>query len=213
MSSTVEGSVTVWIGHLKAGDHAAAHQLWMRYYDRIVRLARRRLRAFPAAATVEDEEDAALDAFESLCKGAVRGGFERLNDRDDLLQILTLITARKVVDQIKRQRRHRRGGGRVVGEAALDVAGGGDRPGGLDQFPGRFDEPGPALIAAEECARLLDGLGDESLRQIAILRMDGHTAEEIAERLGCSLRTVFNKLKLIRMKWDREASAEDDRDA
>ena len=52
MSSAEEGSVTVWIGHLKAGDHVAAHHLWMRYYDRMVRLARRRLRAFPAAAAV-----------------------------------------------------------------------------------------------------------------------------------------------------------------
>ena len=46
-----------------------------------------------------------------------------------------------------------------------------------------------------------------------MLRMDGHTAEEIAEDFGCSLRTVFNKLKLIRMKWDREAYADDRRGA
>ena len=42
-----DGSVTVWIGHLKAGDHAAAQRLWERYFRKLVRLARARLRDAP----------------------------------------------------------------------------------------------------------------------------------------------------------------------
>ena len=36
------GSVTRWIGGLRAGDGEAAQALWERYFDRLVRLARKR---------------------------------------------------------------------------------------------------------------------------------------------------------------------------
>ena len=38
------GSVSHWIGQLKAGNHAAAQELWEDYFQRLVRLARRKLR-------------------------------------------------------------------------------------------------------------------------------------------------------------------------
>src|SRR5436305_7825765 len=114
-----EGSVTRWIGGLKAGDQEAARLLWRRYFEGLVRLARRRLEGSRRAAACEDEEDAALSAFHSLCTGAAGGRFDRLQDRDDLWKLLVVITARKAIDQVERQRRQRRGGGRVVGEADL----------------------------------------------------------------------------------------------
>jgi serine/threonine-protein kinase len=63
-----EQSVTVWISRLKAGDQAAAQPLWDRYFRAMARLARDRLRAFPRRAV--DEEDIALSAFDSFCRGA-----------------------------------------------------------------------------------------------------------------------------------------------
>jgi DNA-directed RNA polymerase specialized sigma24 family protein len=200
-----DGSVTLWIGHLKAGDHLAAHHLWERYFGRMVRLARRRIQAARPIGAAEDEEDAALSAFESLCEGAARGQFGQLDDRGDLWQLLVVITTRKVVDQVKRRCRQKRGGGRVLDESALAGDRAGDRGVGLDQLLGEGSDPAFVAMAAEECRRLLDDLGDESLRQIALWRMDGETNEAIAERLGCSLRTVANKLKLIRMRWERDA--------
>ncbi len=53
----------------------------------------------------------------------------------------------------------------------------------------------------EELDRLLDALGDPTLRQIATWKMEGYTNEEIAHRLGCARRTVYNKLELIRRRW------------
>lgn len=70
-----DGSVTRWIGDLKAGGQDAAQPLWERYFDRLVHLARNKLRARPRSATVEDEEDAALSAFDSFCRGAAEGRF------------------------------------------------------------------------------------------------------------------------------------------
>ena len=67
-----QGSVSLWLGALQAGDLAAAQPLWERYFAQLVRLARARLRATPRAGADADEEDAALSAFDSFCAGAAR---------------------------------------------------------------------------------------------------------------------------------------------
>ena len=68
------------------------------------------------------------------------------------------------------------------------------------------DEPTPAFAAqvADACRRLLDRLGDESLRQVAVCKMEGYGNDEIAARLGCFRRTVARKLGSIRFLWDKE---------
>jgi hypothetical protein len=63
-----EGSVTHWLGQLQAGDPAAAQQMWQRYFPRLVELARQKLRV--ALRRAADEEDVALSAFDSFCRGA-----------------------------------------------------------------------------------------------------------------------------------------------
>jgi hypothetical protein len=68
------------------------------------------------------------------------------------------------------------------------------------------EEPTPEFAAqvAEECRRLLDLLGDETLRQVAVWKMEGYTNDEIAGRLSCSRRTVTLKLEAIRIIWGGE---------
>jgi RNA polymerase sigma factor (sigma-70 family) len=193
------GSVTRWLDELKTGvdPDSAASRLWQRYFGELVRLARARLGSAPRAAS--DEEDVALSAFHSLCEGAAQGRFARLEDRDDLWRLLATITARKALNQAKHQRRKKRGGGQMRDEAAL--LGPDASSGGLDQVAGPIPTPEFAAMMAEECGRLLGVLGDESTRQVALLRMEGYSGEEIAERLGCNRRTVTRKLELIRRKW------------
>ena len=207
MSSDDMGSVTLWVGDLKAGDHDAAQKLWERYFDKLVNVARSKLRASRRPGADEDEEDAALSAFESLCDGAAHGRFPKLADRDDLWRLLVVITARKAVDQMQRRGRQKRGGGRVVGESALAGANPDQELAGLDQMIGSEPTPEFAAMVAEEHQRLLDLLGDDTLRKIALWKMEGYTNEEIRQKLGCSLRTVANKLELIRRTWMPEASA------
>src|SRR3954449_2978450 len=117
------GSVTGWIGGLKAGDRAAVQPLWDRYFTQLVRLARVKLRSAQRAGVDGDEEDAALSAFESFCTGAEHGRFPRLSDRDDLWPLLVLITSRKTWAHVKRGRRQKRGGGRVLSEAEIPTSG------------------------------------------------------------------------------------------
>ncbi len=147
-----------------------------------------------------DEEDAALAAFDSFVRGAVRGRYPRLDDRDDLWRLLVTITERKALDQVQLERRQKRGGGRVVGMAGADESGG---PAGVaDATP----TPEFAAMVADECRGLLGRLRDDSLRQVALLRMEGYTNEEVADRLGCSLRTVARKVEIIRCTWAGEES-------
>jgi len=197
-----EGSVSRLLEGFKAGDDAAVRSLWERYCDRLVRLARQKLRN--TGRRVADEEDVALSAFHSLCRGARRGRFPALADRDGLWGLLVFITAQKAADRVAYARRQKRGGGKVRGHSALDGGPAGSHEGGFDRVLAQA--PGPATLAvwAEEYGRLLDRLGDGALRQIAELKVQGYTVEEIAERLGLARRTVHRKIHLIRKTWQAE---------
>ena len=72
---------------------------------------------------------------------------------------------------------------------------------GIGEFAGA--EPTPEVVAAttEEVRRLFGLLPDESLRTIALLKMEGHTNDEIASSLDCALRSVERKLERIRNLW------------
>ena len=203
MSSENQGSVTHWLDALQAGDAAAAQPLWDRYFAQLVRLARAKLRATSGAAAGGDEEDAALSAFDSFCTGVARGQFPQLSGRDDLWRLLVVITARKVWAQRQRQRRQKRGGGRVFVEADLNPFWADDESAtaGLEQIIGPEPTPEFAAMVAEQYRRLLDRLGEDSLRQVALWRMEGYTNDEIADRLGCARRTVARRLDLIRKTW------------
>ena len=193
------GSVTHWLGLLKAGDHAAAQPLWERYFRHLVSLARARL--WGAPKRMADEEDVALSAFDSFCRGAAEGRFPQLLDRNDLCQLLVLITARKAIHLLQHERRQKRGGGKVQGETEL--AGADEEP-LLAQVIGQEPTPEFAAQVAEECRRLLDQLGEGELRSIALWKMEGYTTEEIAARLLCVPRTVERRLQVIRSLWSRE---------
>ncbi len=108
-----EDSVTRWISQLKSGDRTAAQPLWDAYFHRLVALARKQLRGTPRRAA--DEEDVALDAFDSFYRRAERGQFPKLEGRDDLWQLLFVITVRKSIDLA--QREARRPGAAAPGDA------------------------------------------------------------------------------------------------
>jgi DNA-directed RNA polymerase specialized sigma24 family protein len=199
------GSVTHWLGDLRGGDLAAAQPLWERYFAKLVVLARRKLQMQRHKSPEADEEDAALSAFNSFCAGVAAGRFPRLADREDLWRLLMTITIRKASAQAQRHRRLKRGAGKVVGEAVLQGRAS-DGPNasaspGLDLIADDAPSPELAALLAEECRRLLEALGDEGLRQVAISRMEGYSCDEIAEQLGCARRTVARRLDLIRRTW------------
>jgi DNA-directed RNA polymerase specialized sigma24 family protein len=183
----------------QAGDDVAVWSLWQRYCDRLVRLARQKLRN--RGRRVADEEDVALSAFHSLCLGARRGRFPALADRDGLWGLLVFITAQKAADWVAYARRKKRGGGKVRGHSAFDGGPAGTPEGGFDRILSQSPGPATLNVWAEEYGRRLDRLGDGTLRQVAEMKVQGYTVEEIAERLGLARRTVHRKIHLIRKVW------------
>ena len=103
-----DGSVTAWIVQICAGDRDATQKLWQRYFQRLVALARQKLRGAPRGMV--DEEDVALNALDSFFRGAEQGRFPRLHDRDDLWYLLLVITERKAIDLVNHEKAQKRGG-------------------------------------------------------------------------------------------------------
>jgi hypothetical protein len=174
-------SVTLWLDRLKEGERDAAQKLFNAYYTRLVRLAHKKLAN--RTRRVADEEDVALAAFHSFCNGVKLGRFPRLESRDDLWQVLVMVTARKAIDQNQAERRQKRGGGRVRGESVFARSGEGGRP--LEEVVGREPTPEFAALLAEEMTGLLERLEDETLRELALLKLE----------------TVERKLARIRAAW------------
>jgi DNA-directed RNA polymerase specialized sigma24 family protein len=192
-------SVTHWIREFRRGNRTAAQELWERYFQRLVQLARQQLpgRLLRAA----DEEDVALSAFHSFCRGVEAGRYPQLADRDDLWRLLVVITAHKAIHLVRDAQRQKRGGTPAPPQAD-------DRyEASLDDLVGREPTPEFAAQVAEEYQRLLDRLGDPSLRTVAVWKMEGYTNEEIAARLACAPRTVERKLRLIRGLWEQEGTS------
>jgi DNA-directed RNA polymerase specialized sigma24 family protein len=180
------GTVTHWINLLKGGDSLAAQKVWENYFQRLVRLAHKKLGGSPRKSA--DSEDVALSAFASFCRCAEQGKFPRLTDRHDLWRLLVVITAHKTAELFKRERR--------LKQKEVDV----------EEFIGREPTPAFAAQVADEFRHLLDCLNDDELRCVATWKLEGYTNDEIAAKLGRSLATAERKLSLIRRIWKREMS-------
>lgn len=197
-------SVTELLQKLQAGESSADREIWERYVARLIKLARARLPRIPRRAF--DEEDVAVTAFEAFLRGVADGRFKQLDNREDLWQVLAMLTERRAIALVRHELAEKRGGGRIRGESAFDEIdpSGSARP-GLDQFA----DPDPAAVDQFTLSvrSLLEALGDDLLRQIAIAKLEGFTNKEIAKRLGISLRGVERKLQLIRQRWEGETSS------
>jgi RNA polymerase sigma factor (sigma-70 family) len=193
MNSDAECSVTLFFEQLKAGDPEAAEQLWQRFSPRLLGLARKTLGN--VACRNSDAEDAAQSAFVSFWKRASSGRFANGLNRDDLWNVLGVITVRKARRQLRREMTLKRGGGHVVLEssAGSDT----DRPFRLDEQAAGI----PVEQLDQTVEELLNAL-DEEPRAIVLLKLMEYTNREIAELRGCTERKVERKLQLIRRTWD-----------
>lgn len=198
---SVDGDVTIWLGQLVDGNNDAAANIYSHYFEQIMNLAKRRMGV--AYRRVADEEDVAQSVMQSLFEGIAAGRYPELSSRENLWRLLVVMTARKAINVVEKQRALKRGGGKVRGESILQ---GPDGPAaGLDRFEGPTTTPDFIAELAEESQRQLDRLSDDTLQQIARLKMEGYTNDEIAEKIGMTTRTVERKLQRIRELWSEEA--------
>ncbi len=181
------GSVTDWLTALREGDRTAAQLIWNRYYGQLVRFARAQMRE--VSNPLSDEEDIALIAFDNFFRAIEANRYPDVYDRQNLWYLLLCIAARKSKSAVRFEASQRRNQARN------------ERIDNFDDLAGDEMSPESVCATTESLRELLDELSDRQLKQIAILRMEGHTPGEIAARFGCSGSTIQRKLRRIRESW------------
>ncbi|MEJ7592403.1 MAG: ECF-type sigma factor [Planctomycetaceae bacterium] len=198
-------SVSDWVRHLKDGDADAAQQLWNRYFQKLVVHAGQRVRAHNCPEGTVVPEDVAASVFESLWKGANAGRFQKVTDRDELWWLLQAMTRRKVVSHIRHATARQRFSGQVPASLSHDEPGSAYRELMSDEPDAEY-----VVMMQDQFSRLLSLLRDDKLRQIAVLKLEGCSNDEICRNLSISSATTTRKLRLIRETWqlaiDEESS-------
>src|SRR5262245_29415345 len=186
MGSLDSQSVTRLIRAAQNDRDSAVGPLLAVYFDRLVQLARQRLRDLPGL--VNYAEDLALRAFYSVYRRV--GDPQRplqLADRHDLWRLLATRTISRAIDLIRTRR-------------SAELPGEDD----LERLLTREPTPEEAAATADECRRLLDLLDEPELRQIALWKVEGFTDEENAARMDCVPVPVQRKVRRIRLLWKHE---------
>ncbi len=190
-------SVTEWLLGLKQGSDEAAQKIWQCYYQQLLVIAEKRLGQLPRR--MSDGEDVVQEAFANLFQGCKEGRFPRLDDRDDLWQLLLMLTDRRAKDCMRRGLADKRGGGGVRGHSVFLQAGEDhDEPHGFDAVPDC--EPTPESVdALIDFIRLKwNTFQDDLLMAVTVMKLMGYSNTEIAERHKLTPRTVERKFRLVR---------------
>jgi RNA polymerase sigma-70 factor (ECF subfamily) len=171
----------------RAGDEAAARQLFERYVDRLVALARTRL-SHRFAGRV-DPEDVVQSVFRTFFNRAKAGQFH-IQDTDDLCKLLVRITIHKTLRQVAFHKAAKRNLTLEQGQSHLSH----------DQLRELLSpEPTP-----EDANAFLDQLEHflakqrPQDRQIIEMRMQGYTDVEIAAKLNITDRSIRRVMERIR---------------
>jgi RNA polymerase sigma-70 factor (ECF subfamily) len=186
----VDDATLLLLQQWRAGDQEAAGELFRRYANRLIALARSRLS--PRLAQRIDPEDVVQSAYRSFFTGAKNGQYD-LERGGDLWRLLVAITLHKLHDQAKR---HRAGKRSVQNETPLGN--------GANGTPAEAREPSPveALALVDQLEQMMRRL-EPPQRQMLELRLQGYTFEEIAATVRLSRRTVCRTLERVK-QWLEE---------
>ncbi|HHK42059.1 MAG TPA: sigma-70 family RNA polymerase sigma factor [Planctomycetaceae bacterium] len=179
----------------------AADQFWRRCQGLLRRRAARWLRRWRIRGV--DVDDLAASAFYLVWRRRCAGAFASIDSAERLRGLLLKVIDYKVFQQLRHQKRRKRGGGKELREQSA-FAGRPSSLGGLDGVQDRSPQELP-----EETLLLIDSLdfllerADEQMRQIVRMRIEGRSLEEIAEAAGCCVSTVVRKLRRAEDVWTR----------
>jgi RNA polymerase sigma factor (sigma-70 family) len=176
-------------GHA-AGDEEISAELFNRYVDRLIRLARQRLA--PRIARRIDPEDVVQSAYRSFFAAAGEGRFV-LERSGDLWRLLAGIMLNKLYRQVERNTAKKRDVSKECGIDAEDSFS--VRPEILSREP----SPAEAVALADEVELLLRGF-EPLHRQVIELRLQGYLVEEIATETQRTQRTVLRVLERVKQK-------------
>ena len=179
---------------LRAGDEEAAAEIFRRFGNRLVGLARSRLDSQVRGKM--DPEDVLQSVLRSFFVRQADGQFD-LGDWDDLWSLLVRITVRKCGRRVAAFRAERRD---VRREVRPDIADPTTRCG----WEAMAQDPSPEEVVCltDMLESLMRGL-NATQREILRLRLQGCTVPEISDRVGRTERTVHRVLTLVRERLKR----------
>jgi RNA polymerase sigma factor (sigma-70 family) len=201
--SNPTGSVTDLIRRCQSEDDEAARRIWERYLPRLLTLARSHLDQ--RIRILHDEDDVVQSMGGSFFNRLRRGDFD-LADRDALWALLVTITLNKVRNAADYHLAAKRDVRREQALPSSDESRS-DAPRQAIILEGTSPTPDEAAALNEALERRLRDLPEPDLRQVALMKLDGYTNREIADRIECSERGIERKLSLIRRRW--ESAVED----
>jgi RNA polymerase sigma-70 factor (ECF subfamily) len=181
-------------GHV-AGDVDVTAELFNRYVDQLLRLARQRLA--PKLARRIDAEDVVQSAYRSFFAAAGEGRFV-LERSGDLWRLLAGITLNKLYKQVERNTAKKRDVSKecnLVAEDSLHC--------GIEALS-REPSVSEAIALAEEVELVMRGI-DPMHREMIQLRLQGHFVEEIAAKTNRTQRTVLRVLERFKQKLAERA--------
>jgi RNA polymerase sigma factor (sigma-70 family) len=189
-----------WAEHLAAGDARTVEEFWGRYGARLQGLAAEYM------STRLCRREGPEDVVQSVCRTFLRRaqiGQFRLPDSEQFWRLLCAITITKIRQKARFHQQQKRDFGRERHLAS---------PAGDSTFPCpqiAAPQPTPAEAAefADQLGQLLAELDDEE-RPLFELKLEQYTNQEIADKRGCSERTVRRILKRIQSRLKRQLEAE-----
>ena len=189
---------------LRAGENMAVREFCDRYGGIMRAVADKHLS--PKVKRRVEADDVVQSVFRTFFRRAKVGQFQ-LPDSDSLWRLLCAITLTKVREQARFQGRAKRGLGREVSIGSQDSSDGSGF--GLSQLGyGPGPTPADAAAFADQFRLLIESLGEEE-KQLVALKLDDMTNDQIAEKLGCSERTVRRLLKQVQARLKRVFEVEE----
>jgi len=176
----------------------AARELLARFATRLVALARRQVS--PRLQSKVAPEDVVQSVMRTFFRRLDAGEVE-LRGWAALWGFLALATVRKCQKNAARYGTEARD---VSREVTLRVDAG-DGEAWEVSVPDREPTPAEAAAFAEELERLLAGLDERDRRAVELL-LDGQSVAAVADRVGCSERTVQRTLELVRRRLTADSS-------
>lgn len=189
-----DGTVTQWVGALRAGDIDAAQGLFKQYFERLRKLCEKELSNVRQAA---DGEDIAIQVLATFFRRLGDEQYPDLRDRQQLWSLLVDIATKKAFNERRRQFAEKRDARRNVAMSALEGAEG-------DDPKHEFADPKfPNALTASILSELINNIAQRLINtengvRVLELKLAGELNSDISKRLNCSLRTVERTLGRIR---------------
>jgi RNA polymerase sigma-70 factor (ECF subfamily) len=171
---------------IQAGSESAAKELFDKYCERLMRLAKRRIGQRMASRF--DPEDVIQSAFRTFFKRVKNDEFT-FEQEEDLFKLLVRLTVRKTLRQVVHHQAAKR-------SPMSEMSDGSDDSQLLAQVAGNVPAPDVEVALLEQFEKLMDSLSPME-RQVVELKMQGHTTVEIAEKLGSYDRKIRRVLERI----------------